>query len=255
MTAGEPVVISGLLENWAAMDSGERPWSDLRRGRLRQVAGLRTVPVEVGLHHRGQGGDVSELQQNLMTLNEYLDYCIDRSVDNCRETVHTPKAPAAISSVVPVTAARTKAYLAQHRLLDQVPELNEDLGPLKYLELGERAKQAKPPIRSIWLGPAETVTPLHFDWHDNLLVQIFGTKQLILYPASCTDALYPMEGVRNASRLDPESPDYEAFPKSADVLTQRQVCVLQPGEVLYIPRCYWHHVKSLSLSASISFWF
>lgn len=33
-----------------------------------------------------------------------------------------------------------------------------------------------------------------------------------------------------------------------------QHCVLQPGEVLYIPRHHWHYVRSLEVSFSTSFW-
>ena len=31
-------------------------------------------------------------------------------------------------------------------------------------------------------------------------------------------------------------------------------CILHPGECLYIPRGWWHYVRSLSASCSVSFW-
>lgn len=31
-------------------------------------------------------------------------------------------------------------------------------------------------------------------------------------------------------------------------------CVLGPGQVLYIPIGWWHYVRSLSVSFSVSFW-
>ena len=31
-------------------------------------------------------------------------------------------------------------------------------------------------------------------------------------------------------------------------------CVLEPGEMLYIPPRWWHYVRALDASASVSFW-
>jgi lysine-specific demethylase 8 len=32
-------------------------------------------------------------------------------------------------------------------------------------------------------------------------------------------------------------------------------CILEEGECLYIPVGWWHYVRSLSISFSVSFWF
>ena len=91
---------------------------------------------------------------------------------------------------------------------------------------------------TVSLPLAGTVTPLHFDWHDNILVQLSGRKLILLYPPECTEALYPMAGVRNASQVHAEAPnsditswqqvhaeapDLEAFPKAADAVPKQQV--------------------------------
>ena len=31
-------------------------------------------------------------------------------------------------------------------------------------------------------------------------------------------------------------------------------CILQPGDMLYIPAGWWHYVRSLNTSASVNFW-
>ncbi|CAP70263.1 uncharacterized protein PODANS_3_3460, partial [Podospora anserina S mat+] len=31
-------------------------------------------------------------------------------------------------------------------------------------------------------------------------------------------------------------------------------CILEPGETLYIPVGWWHYVRGLSVSFSVSFW-
>ena len=98
------------------------------------------------------------------------------------------------------------------------------------------------------------MTPLHTDPHHNLLCQVVGRKYVRLYRPSLAPALYPHPtGMHtNSSRVDLDAPDHGAFPAFgaapwADV-------ALEPGQMLYIPRGWWHYVKSLSLSFSVSYW-
>jgi lysine-specific demethylase 8 len=56
----------------------------------------------------------------------------------------------------------------------------------------------------------------------------------------------------NTSQVNAEEPDLEAFP-----LFQKVKCVesvLQPGDMLYIPPKWWHYLRSLDTSFSVSFW-
>jgi lysine-specific demethylase 8 len=54
-------------------------------------------------------------------------------------------------------------------------------------------------------------------------------------------------------QIDVERPDLERFPLFAQA--QGEELVLEAGEMLYLPPHYWHFVRSLSVSFSISFWF
>jgi len=49
-----------------------------------------------------------------------------------------------------------------------------------------------------------------------------------------------------------EHPDTERFPLFAQA--QGEELFLEAGEMLYLPPHYWHFVRSLSTSFSISFW-
>jgi [protein]-arginine 3-hydroxylase / protease len=104
-----------------------------------------------------------------------------------------------------------------------------------------------------WFGPQNTVSPLHFDPKDNLLCQAVGSKYLRLYAPSESDKLYPVEGLlSNTSQVDVEHADPLKFPLvQAAPYTE---CVLHAGEMLFIPPRYWHFVRSLSTSFSVSFW-
>jgi hypothetical protein len=111
-------------------------------------------------------------------------------------------------------------------------------------------------LSKFWLGPRGTVTPLHWDLPHNLSAQVIGRKRWILYPPTQLPLLYPCQPWSrspNVARVDPEGTDLARFPRFARA---RPVgTVLEPGEMLYIPRLWWHHVRSLAENSALSFWF
>ncbi len=105
-----------------------------------------------------------------------------------------------------------------------------------------------------WLGPAGTVTPLHCDYDDNLFAQIWGSKRIILSPPHHDEFLYPREAnaILFGSPFDPEAPDYERFPlaRQASMIE----CLVEPGDMLYVPAGWYHQVRSLAFSLSSNRW-
>lgn len=81
-----------------------------------------------------------------------------------------------------------------------------------------------------------------------------GEKLIILASPNETKNLYPYdELLNNTSQVDAENLNFEKFPLSKNVKFYQ--LVLKAGEMLYIPRLWWHYVRSLTPSISISFWF
>lgn len=108
-----------------------------------------------------------------------------------------------------------------------------------------------------WFGPAGTLTPTHFDPKHNLLGQVFGTKFVRLFPPSESERLYPHEQesiLSNTSQVDMEDPDVLIKYPELERASYADIHLL-PGSMLYIPPRWWHMVKSLSSSFSVSFWF
>lgn len=112
----------------------------------------------------------------------------------------------------------------------------------------------KAPCVGIELLSYYQVSPCHHDRYHNLLAQVVGEKYLRLFDVDQTEQLYPHEDklLWNTSRVDVESPDLDKFPKFKEA--KYCECVLKAGELLYIPPKYWHYVRSLSISFSVSFW-
>ena len=105
-----------------------------------------------------------------------------------------------------------------------------------------------------WIGPAGTVTPLHCDYDDNVFAQIWGRKRIILAPPHHDAFLYPNEAnaILFGSPFDPEAPDYERFPLARQATMIE--CIVEPGDMLFVPAGWYHQVRALTFSLSSNRW-
>jgi hypothetical protein len=101
----------------------------------------------------------------------------------------------------------------------------------------------------LWVGPGGTITPLHYDLMNVLLVQLIGWKRVRLIPSTEMPLVYNDVGV--FSQVDLDAPDLERFPRFADVHVYD--IKIGPGHAVFIPVGWWHHVVSLNPSVSVSF--
>lgn len=104
------------------------------------------------------------------------------------------------------------------------------------------------PEGSLWIGPKGTVTPLHFDMVNNLFCQIRGRKRVRLVPSWSLPWVYNDYHVY--SDVDALEPDFSKHPlfEKATVFD----FVVNPGEILFIPVGWWHHLVSLDISISLT---
>jgi hypothetical protein len=104
---------------------------------------------------------------------------------------------------------------------------------------------------NLWLG-ARTRSGLHYDPMDNFLVQIYGAKKIILAAPLERARLYPFPDNISKSQIDPEQLDKRRFPNVSKVKFLRGT--LNPNDLLYIPRGWWHHLGAPGQSISINLW-
>lgn len=122
---------------------------------------------------------------------------------------------------------------------------------LRDITLDERfLDPACPPAQVFfWYGPSGTVTPLHHDTSNVLLSQVRGSKRVTLVPALESHRVYNDVGVY--SPVDPDAVDVHRYPRFAGATFMS--IILRPGEALFIPVGWWHHVRSMEVSISVSF--
>jgi hypothetical protein len=111
----------------------------------------------------------------------------------------------------------------------------------------------------IWIGNRLTVTT-HYDLSDNLACVVAGRRQFTLFPPDQIANLYPgplefTPAGAPVSMVDPENPDFDRYPNFRKALAAAQSAELEPGDVLFIPYFWWHHVVSLErFNVLVNYW-
>ena len=111
----------------------------------------------------------------------------------------------------------------------------------------------------IWLGNASQVAT-HFDLSDNLAVVAVGKRTFTLFPAEATGDLYvgPLDRTlagQPVSMVDPLKPDLDRYPRFERAREQALRAELEPGDAIYIPTLWWHHVAaSEPVNVLVNYW-
>jgi hypothetical protein len=111
----------------------------------------------------------------------------------------------------------------------------------------------------IWIGNRVRVAT-HHDMNSNIAVVMAGRRRFTLFPPEQAPNLYigPFEfnpAGTPVSLFDPDAPDLMRYPKAAEAMATAQVAELAPGDAIFIPHMWWHHVRSLDpVSILVNYW-
>ena len=145
------------------------------------------------------------------------------------------------------------AVYMQSAPLGGFPELLPQVPDLPYLAGGAEG------YRQLWIGSGGHVVNLHFDPTHNLIAMLTGRKRVTLVPPDNMASMYPAPldcrlGDAIGSQVTLLAPDVQKFPRAPGELAKAQVATLEPGDVLYIPPMWWHHVESFGLNVMLNKW-
>lgn len=230
VAAGMPVVVKGLFDDWVALASGRHS-----PGRLNAyLAGMdRGVPVpvmEAPARSRGRFAYRTDLREFTFTKRHAPLRATLARIEALTEQEH---APTLAIQMLPL-AETLPDFVRQNPM----PLLPADVGP------------------RLWLGGAVT-TQTHNDRDHNLACVIAGRRRFLLFPPEQVANLYigPLDNPPPLSLVDPEDPDFGRFPRFRDALAAARVATLDPGDAIFIPRYWWHHVASLDpYNAMVNYW-
>ena len=127
------------------------------------------------------------------------------------------------------------------------------------LTLSDPMFEANPPTVSIWIGN-RTVASAHFDFSNNIACSLVGRRRFTLFPPDQVSNLYPgpfqpTPGGQVVSMVDFRTPDFGRYPRFRDALAAAQLADLGPGDALFYPAMWWHHVEALDpFNVMINYW-
>jgi Cupin-like domain len=210
-----PVKLLGLIEDWPAL----RLWSP---DHFRLYFGHEMVDITTGR-------------------DSDPDYEIN--LDRHRQTVRFADFIDAV-----VSSQGNDSYLVANNHFFGRPGMNLLLNDVGYLP-GYLTEENRAAHTYLWFGPGGTLTELHHDTMNILFCQIYGRKRIILVAPDELPWIYNDHSVYSPVKV--ENPDLQRYPlfQYANPIE----VIVEPGEVLFIPVGWWHHVRSLETSISVSF--
>lgn len=229
----QPLLLKGLVADWPLVDAAKRSAEDAD-AYLRDFYNGKRVTVSVGPPEIGgrifYNDDLSDFNFKMgnTRLDTFLDWLREHRDDD-RPPVH-------------YVGSTTVDYI-----LPGIREQND-------LAFGDIE-----PLVSIWLGN-QTCIAAHYDVPDNIACVVAGRRRFTLFPPDQLENLYvgPLDYApagQSISMVDLRDPDFEKYPKFRTALQHAQVADMEPGDALFIPSMWWHHVMGLeSFNVLINYW-
>jgi hypothetical protein len=233
VAANEPAVLRGVVSHWPAVAQGlQSPRSmaeylkscDLGRA-------VETFLGPPGIHGRfWYGADMQGFNFQRLPLP------ISRALDELIANLDNREPPA--------------IYLGSTSLPEHMPKF-----------AAENASDLMGPstVPRVWIGNAVTVQT-HCDSSDNLACVVAGRRRFTLFPPEQLRNLYvgPLDFTlagQPVSMVSLLEPDFGRYPRFKDALAAAVSADLMPGDALYIPYLWWHHVESLDpLNVLVNYW-
>ena len=121
------------------------------------------------------------------------------------------------------------------------------------------AMGARDPLASIWIGNRTRIAA-HQDVPDNIACVVAGRRRVTLFPPSQLQNLYigPLDSTpagQAISLVDFAAPDLQRFPRFAEAMRHAWTAELEPGDAVFIPSLWWHHMEGLdAFNVLVNYW-
>jgi cupin-like protein len=233
LPAARPVVMRGLVANWPIVAAGRQSPQAMSEY-IRRFDRGNSVSTMFG--PPGMGGrffynsDLSgfNFKQGTAKLSAVLDYLLAYANDD--------PPPALAAQSVPIGE-----NLSGMQVENPMPLLPDSVDP------------------RIWIGN-RVIIAAHHDPSENIACVAAGRRRFTLFPPEQVGNLYmgPFEltpAGATISMVSFDNPNMQAFPRFADAMASALVADLEPGDAIYIPYMWWHHVRSIEqFNVLVNYW-
>ncbi|XP_025084642.1 HSPB1-associated protein 1 homolog isoform X3 [Pomacea canaliculata] len=231
-----PFVLCGALQNW--------PASKWTLASLAEILGHKLFPCRLMPRERcGAAGPAWESEGVYIncSIKDFLNWCEGDAKEN--------------NPLYPFSPWEFSGYIDYKYMTSVFEQCEYMLDEVCWSTLGLCGLDGH--NSTMWIGSTEASTPCHFDSYGfNLVAQIQGRKTWVLFPPQDTPCLYPTripyEESSIFSEVDVSRPNTTNFPRFKDC--KPYVVTLEPGQVLYVPRHWWHFVVCTEMALSINTW-
>ncbi|WP_407354078.1 cupin-like domain-containing protein [Luteimonas sp. R10] len=235
LATGQPVVLRGLVRDWDLVKQGR----DSARAATDYLTGFYNCrPVQYS-----HGGPEVEgrpfYNDDFTALNcEVRRGGLDALLAEILSHLDDERPPTYYMASLPVDAC--------------LPGLR-DGNDLDFAAHGVRAPS------SIWIGNRTTAS-CHYDAPSNIACCCVGRRRFTLFPPDQVGNLYPgplepTPGGQAVSVVDFARPDFGRYPRFRQALAAGQAALLEPGDAIFIPSMWWHHVEGLdAFNVLVNYW-
>lgn len=230
--ARHPFVVRSIASDWPLVRAGMKSGSEARRYLLDRKRD-RAFFVHVG----ESGGDDRLFYDSAMAMNFRVSQGSLESIFGQIESAER-------------RGDSTPIYLSSVDMDAFFSGLNEE----NRIPLGDRK-----PLESIWIG-TRTRIAAHNDVPDNFAICAVGRRRFTLFPPEQFANLYlgPIENNpagRPVSMVDLRAPDFDKHPRFREALAHAQVAELEPGDAIFVPSLWWHHVEATEpFNVLVNYW-
>jgi len=232
--SGRPAIFRRLVADWPAVTAATQSAEEFRSYLLRFDGGLGVEayvapPEAEGRFFYSPNMDGFNFQRGYMRLDDAMASMLSERTKSRRSGIYVGSVP--ISQVLPGFEAENQLQLVRN----------------------------KPAHARIWLGN-ETVVAAHWDSSNNVACVVGGLRRFTLFPPDQIANLYvgPIDMTISgppSSLVDVRKPDFDRFPRFREALANAFAAELEPGDGIYIPALWWHHVEALSpFNALVNYW-
>jgi hypothetical protein len=233
LSSEQPAVLRGIAHDWplvkAARQDAREAMALLEAKASAHLTGvLRTDPAEEGRFHYSKDGQSFNFirgQGNVAGILAEL---------RAQENSYRPSAMAA------------QSMLAEHYF----PGFAET-HPMPWVPPAAEPR--------IWIGNAAKVAT-HNDPIENVAIVAAGRRRFTLFPPSAEPDLYmgphdPTPAGARISMVHVTAPDLDRYPRFASALEVAQEAELSPGDGIFIPRDWYHHVEAIErFNILVNYW-